>query len=151
MYANSHSTALQVKLRGFRIEVEEIEAVLQGSDLVRSAVVTVAGSPVRLVAWLRLHLEVRDGECGRNGGDRGGWGEGGEREDDGGGGAEERDCGAGGAREDSERARKEGGRLLEEGGECALRLLCMRCMPLHQIPTQMVALALPSAADSLTP
>jgi hypothetical protein len=45
---------LQVKLRGFRIEVEEIEAVLEGSEVVRAAAVTVAGEPERLVAWVQI-------------------------------------------------------------------------------------------------
>ena len=45
---------MQVKLRGFRIELEEVEAVLRCSPVVRACAVTVAGTPPRLVAWLRL-------------------------------------------------------------------------------------------------
>jgi len=105
---------LQVKLRGFRIEVEEIEAVLLCSGLVRAAAVTVAGSPARLVAW--LHLDVSGRGEGKS---CGGEGEGGGGEGEGGGGGGE--------------LREEGARVLEDGGECALRLLCMRRMPLHQV------------------
>ena len=52
----------QVKLRGFRIEVEEIEAVLLSSDFVKAAAVTVTGNPPRLVAWLCLHCSS---SCGK--------------------------------------------------------------------------------------
>lgn len=108
---------LQVKLRGFRIEVEEIEAVLLDCRLVLSAVVTVAGSPPRLVAWLRLD----GGECG-SGGRRG----------------------AASAQEDGER-------MLEDGGEVALRLLCMRRMPLHQVRWAWLVAVAPQRSGNLAP
>lgn len=35
--------------------------------------------------------------------------------------------------------RLEGERVLKEGGQVALRVLCLQRMPAHQVPSQMVA------------
>ena len=68
--------------------MEEVEAVLISSGLVRAAAVTVCGEPLRLVAWVQVAWEG---------------------------------------------GREEGVRVLAGGGEAALRLLCLRSMPLHQV------------------
>lgn len=44
----------QIKLRGFRIELEEVESVLSGSPLVVAALVAKRENPARLVAYIRL-------------------------------------------------------------------------------------------------
>lgn len=118
---------LQVKLRGFRIEVEEIEAVLRCSPLVCGCVVTVAGTPPRLVAWLALRLEhslpppssLEEGEGPAS------------REEE----SEEEKADD----DHRERVRLEGECVLKEGGLVALRVLCQQRMPAHQVPSQMVA------------
>ena len=57
----------QIKLRGFRIELEAIEAVLTQSKLVSSAFVVKGESPPRLVAYVTLTISEaafsQGGEC----------------------------------------------------------------------------------------
>ena len=95
-----------MKLRGFRIEVEEVEAVLLSSDFVKAAAVTVTGNPPRLVAWLCLHSS--SSSCGKK-----------PRVQE---------------EEEEEDEDEEASLLLEEGGELALRVMCLERMPIHQVP-----------------
>jgi hypothetical protein len=92
-----------VKLRGFRIEVEEVEAVLLSSDFVKAAAVTVTGNPPRLVAWLCLHSS----SCGKK---------------------------TRAPEEEEEEEDEEASLLMDEGGELALRVMCLERMPIHQVP-----------------
>ena len=124
---------LQVKLRGVRIEVEEIEAVLACSPMVRGVAVTVIQDPPRLVAWLHLRpssaaaaaaaaaavittTASSPSPCLSSS-------------------QSVHTAGSGSGVQLS----VEGERVLREGGETALRLLCLERMPLHQVPSCMVA------------
>jgi len=116
---------VQVKLRGFRIEVEEVEAVLRCSPLVRTCAVTVAGTPPRLIAWIRLEpspVEVAlAGSLDETPADR--------------------------LEGSGEMVRLEGQRVLREGGQVALRVLCLQRMPAHQVPHMVALSALPLTSN----
>ena len=58
-YYHVYGTNMQVKLRGFRVELEHVEAVLCRCVLVDAALVAKRTSPDRLVAFVRLCLSER--------------------------------------------------------------------------------------------